>query len=74
MVATASVTGSNWPAAHIYYIFVPDLIYDFQGLPEQNDALLCVRLHGALADHTKTSQYGLHIMEITCLDRLRWRG
>ncbi len=51
-------------AAHICDLFAPDLRYDFQGLPEQNYALLCNRLHRALGDHTKSFQYGLRIKEI----------
>jgi steroid delta-isomerase len=50
--------------AHICDLFAADLLYDFQGLPEQNYPLLCARLHRALADHTKTFQYGLRIKEI----------
>lgn len=51
-------------AAHICDLFAPGLRYDFQGLPEQNYTLLCERLHHALADHTKSFQYELHIREI----------
>jgi steroid delta-isomerase len=51
-------------AAHICDLFAQELRYDFQGLPEQNYALLCDRLHRALADHTKSFQYGLSIKEI----------
>ncbi len=51
-------------AAHICDLFAPGLRYDFQGLPEQNYALLCDRLHRVLADHAKSFQYGLHIKEI----------
>lgn len=51
-------------AAHICDLFAPSLRYDFQGLPEQNYTLLCDRLHRALANHTKSFQYGLHIKEI----------
>lgn len=50
--------------AHICDLFAPSLRYDFQGLPEQNYTLLCDRLHRALADHTKSFQYRLHIKEI----------
>ncbi len=45
-------------------LFAPDLRYDFQGLPEQNHTLLCDRLHRALADRSKTFQYGLRIKEV----------
>jgi len=51
-------------AEHICELFAPDLRYDFQGLPEQNYTMLCDRLHRALADHTKSFQYGLRIKEI----------
>jgi ketosteroid isomerase-like protein len=51
-------------ATHICDLFAPSLRYDFQGLPEQNYALLCDRLHRVLADHTKSFQYGLHIKEV----------
>jgi len=50
--------------AHICDLFAPSLRYDFQGLPEQNYTLLCDRLHRALADHTKSFQYGLDIKEV----------
>ncbi len=51
-------------AAHICDLFAPSLIYDFQGLPEQNYPLLCARLHRALADPTRSFQYGLRIKEV----------
>ncbi|MCB8881471.1 hypothetical protein ACELLULO517_14570 [Acidisoma cellulosilytica] len=51
-------------SAHICDLFSTDLRYDFRGLPEQSYPLLCARLHRALADNTKTFQYGLHIKEI----------
>ncbi len=57
-------------AAHICDLFAPDLRYDFQGLPEQNYTLLCDRLHRALADHTKSIQYGLAMKEVR--DRSPW--
>jgi ketosteroid isomerase-like protein len=50
--------------AHICDLFAPSLIYDFQGLPEQNYALLCARLHRALADPARSFRYGLRIKEI----------
>lgn len=50
--------------ARICDLFAPDLRYDFQGLPEQNHTLLCDRLHRALADRSKTFQYGLRIKEV----------
>jgi hypothetical protein len=58
-------------------LFAPDLRYDFQGLPEQDFEQLCDRLHRALADTTKTFQYGLHIKEIIVAEpmavvRLTW--
>jgi ketosteroid isomerase-like protein len=51
-------------ATRICDLFAPDLRYDFRGLPEQNYALLCDRLHRALADKTKSFQYGVRIKEI----------
>jgi steroid delta-isomerase len=51
-------------AAHICDLFAPGLLYDFQGLPEQTYPLLCARLHRALADRTKSFQYGLRIKEV----------
>jgi steroid delta-isomerase len=51
-------------SAHICDLFAPDLRYDFQGLPEQTFPLLCGRLHHALADDTKSFDYGLHIKEV----------
>jgi uncharacterized protein (TIGR02246 family) len=51
-------------AAHICDLFAPDLRYDFQGLPEQSYPLLCARLHRAIADRSKTLQYGLSIKEV----------
>ena len=56
--------------ARICDLFAPDLRYDFQGLPEQNHTLLCERLHRALADRTKTFQYGLRIKEVIVSGRL----
>jgi ketosteroid isomerase-like protein len=49
---------------HICDLFAHDLRYDFQGLPEQNYAFLCNRLHRALANHTQSYHYGLDIKEI----------
>lgn len=51
-------------AEHICDLFAPALRYDFRGLQEQTYALLCDRLHRALADRTKSFQYGLTIKEI----------
>ncbi len=51
-------------ADHICDLFAPDLRYDFQGLPEQNYALLCDRLHRALADPARSFHYGLRIKEV----------
>ncbi len=51
-------------ADHICDLFAHDLRYDFQGLPEQNYALLCDRLHRALANPTQSYHYGLDIKEI----------
>jgi ketosteroid isomerase-like protein len=56
--------------AHICDLFAPSLRYDFHGLPEQNYALLCDRLHRVLADHTKSFQYGLHIKEVILSESL----
>jgi ketosteroid isomerase-like protein len=50
--------------AHICDLFAPGLRYDFQGLPEQNYALLCARLNHALTDQARSFQYGLRIKEI----------
>jgi steroid delta-isomerase len=63
--------------AHICDLFAPDLRYDFQGLPEQDYAQLCDRLHRALADATKSFRYGLRIKEIIVSEplavvRLTW--
>lgn len=49
---------------HICDLFAAELLYDFQGLPEQNYTLLCDRLHKALADQTKSIAYGLRIKEV----------
>jgi ketosteroid isomerase-like protein len=49
---------------HICDLFAPELLYDFQGLPEQNYALLCDRLNRALASETPNITYGLHIKEV----------
>jgi steroid delta-isomerase len=51
-------------AEHICDLFAPELLYDFQGLPEQNYTLLCDRLHKALADQSKSFIYGLRIKEV----------
>ncbi|MBL8905188.1 MAG: DUF4440 domain-containing protein [Rhizobiales bacterium] len=51
-------------ADRICDLFAPELLYDFQGLPEQNYALLCARLHKALAGETPNITYGLRIKEI----------
>jgi uncharacterized protein (TIGR02246 family) len=52
-------------AAHICDLFAPDLLYDFQGLPEQNFALLCARLHRVLAAKAPPRyHYDLRIKEI----------
>ena len=45
-------------------LFAPELLYDFQGLPEQNYTLLCDRLHKALASETPNITYGLRIKEV----------
>jgi ketosteroid isomerase-like protein len=45
-------------------LFAPELLYDFQSLPEQNYSLLCDRLHKALADKSKQFSYGLRIKEV----------
>ena len=63
--------------AHICDLFAPDLRYDFQGLPEQNYALLCARLNHALTDQARSFQYGLRIKEILvsgelAIVRLTW--
>jgi steroid delta-isomerase len=51
-------------ADHICDLFSPSLLYDVQGLPEQNHTLLCARLHRALADPARSFQNGLRIKEI----------
>jgi len=51
-------------AEHICNLFATDLLYDFQGLPEQNYGLLCDRLHKALASETPNITYGLRIKEV----------
>jgi len=45
-------------------LFAPELLYDFQGLPEQNYVQLCDRLHKALASATPNITYGLNIKEV----------
>jgi len=57
-------------AEHICDLFSPELRYDFQGLPEQNFALLCNRLQKALSDQTKSIQYGLRVKEVIVSDAL----
>jgi steroid delta-isomerase len=64
-------------AERICDLFDPELRYDFQGLPEQNYTLLCDRLHKALADRSRTIEYGLRIKEIIvsgsiAIVRLTW--
>jgi steroid delta-isomerase len=58
-------------------LFAKDLLYDFQGLTEQNYALLCERLHKALAGQTPNITYGLRIKEVIvsgdlAIVRLTW--
>jgi len=60
-------------------LFAPELRYDFQGIPEQNYEQLCTRLRDALADDTKSFQYGLSIKEIIvsgslAVVRLTWHS
>jgi ketosteroid isomerase-like protein len=62
---------------HICDLFAQDLLYDFQGLPEQNYMLLCDRLHRALTDETNSYHYGLRVKEIivsgdVAIVRLTW--
>jgi ketosteroid isomerase-like protein len=62
---------------HICDLFATDLRYDFQGLPEQNHAQLCARLHRALANQSQTFHYDLRIKEIIvsgdlAVARLTW--
>jgi len=64
-------------AEHICDLFAPELLYDFQGLPEQNYALLCDRLHKAMASETPNITYGLRIKEVIvagdlAMVRLTW--
>jgi ketosteroid isomerase-like protein len=63
--------------AHICDLFSSDLRYDFYGAPERNYALLCERLHRALADTTQSLHYDLKIKEIIvsgnlAIVRLTW--
>lgn len=51
-------------ADRICDLFAKDLLYDFQGLPEQNYALLCERLNKTLATGTPNITYGLRIKEL----------
>ena len=51
-------------ADHICDLFAHDLRYDVHGLPEQNYAQLCQRLHIALSDRSQSYHYDLHIKEI----------
>jgi steroid delta-isomerase len=64
-------------ADHICDLFATELLYDFQGLPEQNYTLLCDRLHKALASETPNITYGLRIKEVIvsgelAIVRLTW--
>lgn len=64
-------------AERICDLFAPELRYDFQGLPEQSYTLLCERLHKALADRSRTIEYGLRIKEVVvsgtiAIVRLTW--
>jgi ketosteroid isomerase-like protein len=64
-------------ADHICDLFASDLLYDFQGLPEQNYALLCNRLHRALTDPALSFHNELAIKEIIvsgdlAVARLTW--
>ncbi|WP_176059604.1 nuclear transport factor 2 family protein [Paraburkholderia sp. BCC1876] len=63
--------------AHICDLFAPELRYDFYGAPERTYALLCARLHRALADSTQSLHYDLRIKEIIvsgnlAIVRLTW--
>ena len=51
-------------AEKICDLFATELLYDFQGLPEQNYTLLCNRLHKALMSETPNITYGLRIKEV----------
>src|SRR5690242_56862 len=51
-------------AEKICDLFATELLYDFQGLPEQNYTLLCNRLHKALMSGTPNITYGLRIKEV----------
>jgi len=51
-------------AERICDLFAPELRYDFQGLPEQTYPQLCDRLHRALADTSRSIQYGLRVKEV----------
>jgi ketosteroid isomerase-like protein len=58
-------------------LFATELLYDFQGLPEQNYEQLCARLRGALADRSRTFHYDLMLKEVLlagdlAIVRLTW--
>lgn len=59
-------------------LFAPDLISDYQGIPEKNYESLCNRLKKSLSDPAKTYHYDLDIKEILvsryqAMARLKWR-
>lgn len=49
---------------HICDLFSTDLLYDFQGLPEQNYEQLCDRLRLALSSPTRKFRYDLTVKEV----------
>lgn len=51
-------------AEHVCDLFAAELLYDFQGLPEQNYAQLCDRLHAAVSSTERRFQYELRVKEI----------
>ncbi|HEY6418069.1 MAG TPA: DUF4440 domain-containing protein [Candidatus Binataceae bacterium] len=58
-------------------LFAPDLISDYQGVPENNFASLCTRLKKSVSNRTRTYHYDLDLKEILvsgdlAMVRLQW--
>ena len=51
-------------ASQVCSLFAPDLISNFQGIPESNFETLCARLKRSVADPTKRYHYDLDLKEI----------
>lgn len=51
-------------ASRICDLFAPDLRYDFRGTPERDYNAMCIALHRALGDRSKTLTYAFDIKEI----------